>query len=83
VARAEYRETLYRPHEIMPVGRRRHDRPDRGDRRIFGIPLRMCASCATRRSGAARGRPLRAGIAVRRYPLLFYTSCDRQYAPED
>lgn len=78
---AAYLETLSRPHEILLADDAATDRTAvlAGSLASRSPHVRVLRDPERRGVGAA----LRIGIAAARHPLLFYTSCDGQYAPAD
>jgi glycosyltransferase involved in cell wall biosynthesis len=74
-------DALQRPYELILVNDSgAADLPARADALAGRLPaLRAVHHDGPRGLGAA----LRTGVAAARHPLLFYTTCDRQYRPED
>jgi hypothetical protein len=73
-------EALQRPYEIILVNDGGSDAVPRLDALAERLPaLRVCHHPEPCGLGAA----LRTGVEAARHPLLFYTTCDRQYQPED
>jgi glycosyltransferase involved in cell wall biosynthesis len=74
-------DALQRPYELILVNDSgAADLPARADALAGRLPaLRVVHHPEPRGPGAA----LRTGVEAARHPLLFYTTCDRQYRPED
>jgi len=74
-------QSLQRDYEIILVDDASNDDTRLRAEALVGRIPRLCVLQNPVRLGL--GGALRTGIAVAQYPLLFYTTCDKQYHPDD